>query len=302
VSLWHPISSSTVDIVAWRDWLGRHRVSQPFKQAHREVYILTAAERETSLYSHRFAAHIIRQHQFAALCRERGWQYQLTGAWDSANIPSRALPRWNLHVQFWVEQPMHEAATSEAGIYLYVATDQVRFVRDGEPVPLETVPPLAFSEAMRDVDLFVAVCSVGNDPTWGDRGAAANDPCVDYWQVYSFGELSESARTRRAVLEALVPKLKIAPCLSLEDRFLVVRGRLATYKIHLGSTNVLIEPGSRYLCIVPGRGVRPPGVRDVWLPFEGDQGLAIILSKAMLLASDTTITDPQIVSQIRGSS
>jgi hypothetical protein len=39
---------------------------------------------------------------------------------------------------------------------------------------------------MRTVDLFVGVCSVGNDPTWMDGG---NANLNDYWQDYSFGEL-----------------------------------------------------------------------------------------------------------------
>ncbi len=38
---------------------------------------------------------------------------------------------------------------------------------------------------------------------------------------------------------------------------------------------------------------------DVFLPFEGDHLLSIILSKALLLADDTKITDPTIVSQIK---
>lgn len=33
-------------------------------------------------------------------------------------------------------------------------------------------------------------------------------------------------------------------------------------------------------------------------PFEGDQRLAVILSKAMMLAEDTKIKDPTILSQI----
>jgi hypothetical protein len=110
--------------------------------------------------------------------------------------------------------------------------------------------------------------------------------------------LSQTAITRSGVLAALIPKLKIADRLSLEDRFLVVRGDLATYKIHLGSGNVMMEPGSQYLCIVPDRGAGAPPTRDLWLPFEGDNGLSIILSKAMMLAADTKITDPLIVSQI----
>jgi hypothetical protein len=39
--------------------------------------------------------------------------------------------------------------------------------------------------------------------------------------------------------------------------------------------------------------------RDMWLPFEGDHGLSVILSKALLLAADTTITDPLILRQIQ---
>ena len=60
-----------------------------------------------------------------------------------------------------------------------------------------------------------------------------------------------------------------------------------------------MEPGSQYLCMVPARGVSPVHMRDVWLPFEGDNGLAIILSKALMLAAETKITDPLIVQQIR---
>src|SRR5262249_42759766 len=92
VSLWHPLSASVDQVQAWRIWLEAHHVSQPFKQAHREIYVLTPAERQTETYSNRFAAHIIRQHQFLALCHERGWRYQLQGGWDSANIPTLELP------------------------------------------------------------------------------------------------------------------------------------------------------------------------------------------------------------------
>src|SRR5262249_40153373 len=109
VRLWHPIGSSVETVQAWRQWLDRHQVTQPFKQAHREVYILTDAEMNTATYSNRFAAHIIRQHQFAALCRERGWTYRLQGNWDGnwdgSGTPTLDLPEWELRVEFWVEQP-----------------------------------------------------------------------------------------------------------------------------------------------------------------------------------------------------
>src|SRR6201999_553517 len=37
IRLCHPSTASPADVVAWRAWLERHQVRQPFKQAHREV-------------------------------------------------------------------------------------------------------------------------------------------------------------------------------------------------------------------------------------------------------------------------
>ncbi len=159
------------------------------------------------------------------------------------------------------------------------------------------IPPLVFSEVMRDVDLFVGVASVGNDPNWQDGGPEGR--YQDYWQSYSFGDLSATAQTRREILERLVPRLNIADRCSFDDRFLIVRGDLRTYKIHLGSSNILMEPNDQYLCIVPSRGAGPGD--KVFLPFEGDQRFAVILSKAIMLADDRKIKDPTIVSQIKGS-
>jgi hypothetical protein len=163
-------------------------------------------------------------------------------------------------------------------------------------VPLADVPPLVFSEVMRDVDLFVGVCSVGNDPTWA---VDAPQPFHDYWESYATGELTASAQSRRDVLEELLPRLKIASRCSLEDRYLVVRGDLRTYHIHLGSGNILMEPNNQYLCIVPARGggIETSGT-PLFLPFEGDGMLAIILSKAFLLADDRSITDLSITRQL----
>ena len=84
----------------------------------------------------------------------------------------------------------------------------------------------------------------------------------------------------------------------MTERFLVVRGKLRTYKIHLGSANVLMEPNDQYLCIVPARGPVVVGNDRLFLPFEGDVTLSIVLSKAFLLAADESIKDPTIVRQI----
>lgn len=316
VELWHPIQADAERVVAWRDWLEKHQIRQPFKQAHREVYLLTDAERQTGTYSNRYAAHILRQHQFNALCAARGWKNALRLLVDQEFPPAmRHLPQWGLRAEFWIEGAGTDYGhdTNETGTFYYVNTDQVRFYpieaarstahawggrydtqQAGEPIPLEQVPPLVFSEIMRDVDLFVGVASVGNDPTWQDGGPGGG--YRDYWQEYSFGKLTESSETRRAVLQRLIPRLKIADRCSFSERFLLVRGDLRRYKIHLGSGNILMEPNDQYLCIVARQGA--PLEERVFLPFEGDQMLSVILSKAMLLAEDTRIKDATILSQI----
>ncbi len=323
VQIWHPIDRETNDVMLWRDLLDKHEITQPFKQAYREIYVLTDAERNTSSYSNRYAAHIIKQHQFNALCQARGWKNQLRLAVDDAyHPPYRLLPAWNMRAEFWVEGIGGDWGIdlTESGSYLHLATDQVRFyVIDseivsahasgggyghgwrsddtGDPLQMSDIPPLVFSEIMRDVDLFVGVGSVGNDPNWNDGGPGGRH--VDYWQDYSFGELNATAKTRLAVLERLIPRLKIAERCKLDGRFLHVQGKRRGYKIHLGSGNILMTPGDQYLCIVPG--AKMPGTAaaaKLHLPFEGDRTISIILSKAFLLAEDDKIKDPTILSQI----
>ena len=149
--------------------------------------------------SNRFAAHILRQHQFNALCGARHWKNKLRLMVDDEYPPaSRELVPWGIRAEFWIEGvgDAYGQDTNEAGTYLRLASDQVRFYRTGaapnsahaggggyrvralgpgadevnEPLRMDDVPALVFSEIMRDVDLFVGVGSIGNDPAWRDGG------------------------------------------------------------------------------------------------------------------------------------
>ncbi len=59
-----------------------------------------------------------------------------------------------------------------------------------------------------------------------------------------------------------------------------------------------MEPNDQYLCIVRGRSQEGDLTGKVFLPFEGDNTLSVILSKALLLAEDWKIKDPTILRQI----
>jgi Domain of unknown function (DUF4132) len=325
VALWRPLAPAEPGAVGlWRAFLLRHRIVQPIKQAHREVYPLTPAEEATGAYSNRFAEHILRQHQAAALARLRGWSVRLRVSADAPNDePTHIkLPAHGMAAEFWTEQAGgDDAEVTDNLAYLFIGTDRVRFRRlvdggdwrrDGgrglaladEAMPLRDVLPVVFSEVMRDVDLMVGVASIGHDPTWLDGGGEAEHPnqwrrgaAAHYWRDFNKAELTVSGEARRTFLAELLPKLSIAKRCSLEARHLVVRGKFRTYRIHLGSGNIAMEPDGRYLCIVVkgGPAAAPIGV---FLPFEGDRMLSTILSKAFLLARDEAITDPTILGQI----
>ena len=284
VRLWHPVTSTIEKVSQWRDFIFKNSIVQPFKQAFREIYIITDAELNTQIYSNRFAAHILKNYQFGALCKNREWQGY--NQFHDGGTPTRLLKEYNLYAQFWV---------SFTNTIDYITTDQVCFFNNTGRLDLLQVPPIVLSEMMRDVDMFVAVCSVGSDANWRDNGG--NHQYNTYWESYSFGTLNETAKVRKSILEKILPKLKIAKVAHLEDKFLVVKGTFRSYKIHLGSTNILMTPNDQYLCIVPDRS--KPKDENVYLPFEGDAGLSVIISKAFLLANDDKITDSTITSQIR---
>jgi Domain of unknown function (DUF4132) len=296
VTLWHPATASTDEIEAWRRWLIDNRVVQPFKQAFREVYLLTPAEQATGTYSNRFAAHIVHYNQMFALFKERAWVSNYLGPYDGGyqgrgrlDFPDAGLTVAFEHFPAEEEHhPQRVELASTDRVWFYRTTD-----RGHAALSLEDVPPLVFSEAMRDVDLFVGVTSIALDPTWADRG---DEPYFAYWSAFSFGELTETAKVRRDVLADILPKLKVADRLQLDDRHVRVRGNLASYKIHIGSGNILVEPDDRYLCIVASGTAR---TKTLMLPFEGDAVLSVVLSKAVMLAADDKIKDPNIVSQIK---
>jgi Domain of unknown function (DUF4132) len=306
VRLWHPLSYSASEVQRWRARVFSSGIRQPFRQAFRESYQLTDEERQRPLYSNRFAGVLLRQHQFASLCRARGWSYQLMGSgFDGVNVPSKKLDHWNMHAEFYVDLPPDRAAAfrrsslaeqSGAGINVFIGSDQVRFYRDRREIPLDEVPAIVYSEIMRDVDLFTSVCAVGDDATWSDQGERGSGVFSDRFDVHEFSVITT---LRAEMLSRVLPHTAIATRCTITEASLEVRGQLGTYRIQLGWGGAMFVTDSvtRWLKI-PQKLLDAVQLDLSAVPIDLDPRTELILRKAHLLADDWKIDSPELVRQL----
>jgi hypothetical protein len=280
VRLWHPATANPAEVVDWRQFLLAQEIKQPFKQAFREIYLVTDAEVTTATFSNRFRGHVLRMGKFVALAQQRLWQYTVSSYYNG-DSPEAQYPDFGLSASFDLTPDVD---------FVIVGAVHFRDQKRNQALRMEQVPVLVFSETMRDLDLFVATCSIGTEDQFADTRY------YGYWQGFSESDLSETAKTRRQVVQNVVARLRIRHQCEVTDRYLRVVGKKRVYKIHFGSGNILMEPNDQYLCIIPDRN--KSGAGNVFLPFDNDSILSIILSKALLLADDDQITDPVILQQI----
>jgi hypothetical protein len=247
----------------WQAKVVRRRIKQPVKQVFRELYLLTPAEREAVDASLRFSGHVVNGKVAAQLLSGRGWAVH--GQYDDYQATRPAAPGLTAALR------CHFRGYFGLGD---VTTGEVRFLADGVPVPLDSVPPVAFSEAMRDVDFVVSVA--------GAEASGYASPV--------------RAHSRAQLLAALIEDLGLDRVV-VDGTSAVVRGSRATYRVHLNSGSIHVEPGG-YLCIVPASFGGSPHQR-LFLPFaDEDQMTSVILSKVLLLNEDERITDPSILAQL----
>jgi hypothetical protein len=272
----HPLDLLHSDtLAAWQKNLFEKRVVQPFRQVFRELYVMTPAEKESKDHSMRFAGRSISDGKAARLFAARDWQI---GGVDGPIIHKG-----------WANQDIRGFfEVTDAGHYLgemgKVTSGKVSFQefgkdieRSGHAVALESVNPRVFSETMRDVDLVVSVAA-------SDAGDWLSLPALT---------------TRKDLLDAILSDLKI-PAVTVEEKHALITGKLAKYRLHLGSGHIYLDPGS-YLCVVPANAVKRD--KRLFLPFvdDADPKLAEIFSKILMLVNDDKIRDKTILEQIEGN-
>jgi hypothetical protein len=246
----------------------RHAVQsslvQPFKQAFRECYVLTPAEREAHDLSRRFEGRRVKTSVLGAILSARGWR--VDGSEGDCTARKRLAP--DLAVELALPDVHHFLTEEEATVL-----GEIAFTRQDERVALEEAPALGFSEAMRDLDLVITA------------GAADSDE-----------HSAEVQQARVALVSALLPSLGLKN-VSVEGHHAIIQGKRARYRLHLGTAVIHVMPAG-YLCIVPADKASQ---KSVALPFvDDDQRTSEVLSKLLLLSADDKIKDPSILAQIEG--
>ena len=258
----HPFHLFTAGQLSdWQKEVVSHRRVQPFKQAFRELYLLTPAERDSGLWSNRFAGHLLKGKVAARLLQVRNWS---TSSVEDIYYESK---EHGIYAMFNFLDTGHYLSETE-----HFTFDTIAFYRDQQAIALEQVPPLLFSEIMRDADLLVSVAHAAD----------------------GYNTSNETLQRRAELVGELIQGLGLQN-VKCDGHFLRIIGQRANYRVHLGSAAIHIEPGN-YLCVVPAGS----GVTDFYLPFaDTDKKMAEVLSKMFLLLDDMHITDSLILEQIQ---
>ena len=138
----------------WDRWLGRRYLTQPFKQIRRELYLPNEGDRQTRSFSDRFAGEVVRWDQSRALLEGRNW-HRVTKKGAERHY---SLAKLTAYVEF--RNPVSRNFSNEdvvlARIFFLPRGEQV--VNRGNPgISVERVPPVVFSETLRDVGLVATV-------------------------------------------------------------------------------------------------------------------------------------------------
>jgi hypothetical protein len=259
------------ELAHWQEYVIAQHLEQPFKQVFREMY--TVEGEEETQECRRLADLPLNARAAFALLRQRGYapgKGEAVKEWPAAGL------RVHLH---WAR------SDEPAGRLLGRATPTIPVhsggvwveASGGGAMRLGEVPPNVISEALRDLDLVVSHAA------YGDLGFTSQETC----------------RLRATLLRYLVAALGLTTVyVSGDHTHVIVQGQRASYRLHLASGSVLLEPSRRHLRLPSALGVLP----DPSLAESMDPLTAQIIGSVAALARDDEITDEDFLRQLGAAS
>ena len=247
----------------YQKYIFDHKITQPFKQVFRELYLKLEDEYNQS-YSKRYSGYQIQVQKTKGALKSRKWNVSYESGLE------KVCYKDNIVANLYAEADWFSPSDIEAPSIDYVSFTSRK---DHKNVLIKDINNILFSELMRDVDLAVSIGYVGG---------------VDPITSFSTIEL------RKTIIEYTCQLMKLTN-VSFSNHFVNIKGKINDYSIHLGSGNVQ-QNGGPAVHILP---VHSQKRGKVYLPFlDEDPVTATILSKVILLAEDYKIKDPSILEQI----
>lgn len=248
----HPAALAAAGLLGrWQAEAARRRLCQPVPQLFREWYAPTPEEQAGD--ATRFTGRVIAGGPAARELASRGWSLHDTAQpYGTRRLGGHTAVLHAVTAGYW--------AAGDVGF------TRLEF-RDGDTaVPADRVPPVVFSEAVRDLD----------------RAALAGRRSVG---DYSTG----LARSRAELLTAVLGDGR-ADRITRHGDVVVVDGSHAVYRLHLGTEAVMVgdRPGPLDL----SHGFGDPPHPALFQPVErADYPTLRLLTRILLLAEDEKITD-----------
>lgn len=167
IRLWHPLQVSPAEHDAWQASLLRLGIEQPFKQALREIYHVTAMQD--------FSGYILDLQRLVGLARAEGWK-----------VNYDAFERWfgGYLFVFSMHTTLFHGVQGQGNSGELVGYRQNHGRR--ERVADEQIPAVVLSEALRAVDLLVSMSALARGANCYERG---------------FTSMNEALNERKACVE-----------------------------------------------------------------------------------------------------
>lgn len=256
--------SANGDWPTYQKFLFDKAIRQPFKQVFRELYLPTPEEAE-SIFIVRYAGNRVHPRKTLAVLKGRRWVADYADGLQKIYYKENIIA--NMHaIANWFSPADTETPTLQH-ICFY---DR----KDYKALQISEVPPVIFSEVMRDVDLAISAAHAGSVAP----------------------ETSPSTIEMRSTLAELTLSQNSLTNVKVKGNFACIEGKRGKYTIHLGS-GVVRQEGGGEITVLPMRsqsGGRP------FLPFvDDDPKTAEILAKIIIFAEDDKIKDAGILSQIK---
>ena len=248
----------------YQQYLFGKAIRQPFKQVFRELYLPTPEEKD-AIQSYQYAGNLIQPSKTVAVLKGRRWLA------DYEDGLQKIYYKENIIATIYIMTDWFSPADIESPILEYVCFHNRR---DYRLIKISEVPPIIFSEVMRDVDMAVSAAHIGSITP------EASHPTIEM----------------RSVWVELALSLFHLDNVKVNGNFAHIEGELGKYDIHLGSGAIRKEGGEQ-IALPP---IHLQNHKRLLLPFiDEDSKTVDILAKVIFFAEDNKIKDPNILRLIK---